>query len=81
MNRQINVRLPIDLYADLKLLKTKLKLKDDSSAVRFAITYTVASIESLDEQHVSSALALAIGDLFRNGMDVPPHGNIRTVQK
>lgn len=66
--KQVVFKLPEYMYDDLQGLKRTLKLREDSKAVRFCITYTLMSIEKIDENQISNALAVAISDLlFGNG--------------
>lgn len=66
--KQVAFKLPEYMYDDLQELKRTLSLKEDSKAVRFCITYTLMSIEKIDENQITNALAIAISDLlFQNG--------------
>jgi hypothetical protein len=68
--KQVVFKLPEYMYTDLQGLKRTLRLEEDSKVMRFCITYTLMSIEKIDENQISTALAVAISDaLFGNGND------------
>lgn len=65
-SKHISIKIPEDMYDDLQKLRQSLRVQDDSKAIRFCITFTLATIEKLDDTKITEALALAFGETFFN---------------
>lgn len=61
-NKQVTVKMNKDLYDRIQEIRGKTKLKTDAEAIRFCVTYTAASLEILDADHITSALGAAIAE-------------------
>lgn len=61
-NKQITVKLNKELYDRIQDIRKKTKLSTDAEAVRFCVTYTATSLETLDAEHITSALGVAIAE-------------------
>ena len=65
--KQVTVKMAKQVYERIQKLRKLLKLNTDAEAVRFCVTYTSTSIETLDEKHITEALGVAIAEsLFDN---------------
>lgn len=53
----------------MQKLRQSLKVQDDSKTIRFCIIFTLATIDKLDENKITEALALAFGETFFNNKD------------
>ncbi len=65
-DKTISMKMDIEMYNELQKLRKSLKQQDDSKAIRFCITFTLATIERLDDKKITEALALAFGETFFN---------------
>lgn len=61
-NKQVTVKVNKELYDRIQNIRTKTKLGTDSDAIRFCVTYTATSLESLDEKHITEAPGVAIAE-------------------
>jgi len=61
-NKQMTVKMNKTLYDRVRDIRNKTKLDTDAEAVRFCVTYTATSLRSLDAEHITNALGVAIAE-------------------
>lgn len=66
-DKNISMKMSVDMYDELQKLRKTLKQQNDSKTIRFCITFTLATIERLDDKAITAALAIAFGETFFNG--------------
>lgn len=64
--KTVTLKIPEDMLLDLEQLRKSLKVQDNSKAIRFCILFTLVTVEKLDTEKITEALAIAFGETFFN---------------